>query len=421
MGRLRKIWQDQRGYTLVELIVSSMIFILISIVAVGVFVSVSQTSSKTAAQRKVQQDVRVNIEEVARTIRSSKVDYAFYRESSSDPRCRLPTDGTGSRAVSLIQTQAGPSNTPVDTRIIFFYDPGSTPAQGTGALYRYETSADAPTPACGDLFAADNGKVRLTADNVAVTGTRFFVSPVVDPAGPACANPANQACQLPKNTHPRVTVSVTVRTIGVFATNVNEQSQFSETTLQTTVGSRAYPISGLVGQPEGGTPTTPTPTPEPAPEIIVRDGNDFFLCQVTGRSDYCQDDPGHLTAVYALSGGTGGNPPFRVAYTFAVPSAGTYDLKLSYYNFPLGNLNPPSGYGYRLTARALSPNGTVQDTVNVPIENASSAANPRVGLLLSDLNLPVGTVTVVIDWTNDSYSPGVFDANLGIVNVFLEG
>ncbi|MDP9212248.1 MAG: prepilin-type N-terminal cleavage/methylation domain-containing protein, partial [bacterium] len=105
--RIRATLRDQRGYTLIELVVSSTIFILLAVVVVGVLVSVSQSSSKTAAQRKVQQDVRVNIEEVARTVRTSKIDYAFYRENAGDARCRLPGDATGSRALSLLQTKAG--------------------------------------------------------------------------------------------------------------------------------------------------------------------------------------------------------------------------------------------------------------------------------------------------------------------------
>ncbi len=415
IGRgIRGVLRDQRGYTLVELVVSSTIFILLAVVVVGVLVSVTQTSSKTAAQRKVQQDARVNIEEVARAVRTSRIDYSFYRENAGDARCRLPGDATGSRALPLLQTVAGPANTPDDsTRVVFFYDPGTAANGSEGALYRYENSADATAPTCNELFASAD-KVRLTADNVAVTATRFFVSPLTDPDGADCPGAVpNASCQLPKNTHPRVTVSATVRTKQAVALTPNEQAETSETVLQTTVGSRSYPIENLSGQSEGS-------APGPAPVILIKDGNDYALCEDSSRSDYCRSDPAKPTAVYSLSGGTGGNPVFRTAYIFSVPSAGTYDLKLSYYNFPLGGLNPPSGYSYEITAWVLLPSGWRQEVVNLPIEAAPTSSNPRGGTLIPGLSLPADDAVVVIDWANDSYQANVYDANFGIVNVSLE-
>ncbi|MDP9212249.1 MAG: hypothetical protein M3N59_03160, partial [bacterium] len=286
------------------------------------------------------------------------------------------------------------------------------------ALYRYENSSDAAAPTCDELFAFA-GNVRLTADNVAVTGTRFFVSPLTDPEGPPCPGAVpNATCQLPKNTHPRVTVSVTVRTRDAVLGS-GPQAEFSETVLQTTVGSRAYPISGLVGQSDGSAPGGGDEE-EPEPVVLIKDGNDYALCEASSRSDYCQSDPAKPTAVYALSGGTGGNPIFRTAYIFSVPSAGTYDLKLSYYNFSLGGLNPSSGYSYQVTAWVLLPSGWRQEIVNLPIENTDTSSDPRGGTLIPGIDLPEDDAVVVIDWANDSYQPGVYDANFGIVNVSLE-
>ncbi|MEJ7662385.1 MAG: hypothetical protein WKG07_23865 [Hymenobacter sp.] len=51
--------------------------------ALGSFLSVSSSANKAGAQRKVQQDVRFNIEEIARQSRSSSVNYDFYSKNGS--------------------------------------------------------------------------------------------------------------------------------------------------------------------------------------------------------------------------------------------------------------------------------------------------------------------------------------------------
>ncbi|MEX2043526.1 MAG: hypothetical protein WD926_01370 [Patescibacteria group bacterium] len=255
MRPLRRFVRDQSGYTLVELIFAATIFIIISVVAVGVLVSVLQSSSKTAAQRAVQQDIRVNIEEIARTARASGIDYEFYERNAGQPRCAIDdTPGstlpTGSNVLPLFWTEAVPGGEPNRKRVIFFFDAGVANDDFDGILYRYEADEGAPTLSCNQLFATVGSAttVRLTSPDVATTRAKFFVSPLSNPYGSPCPGPVPDVnCQLPRNTHPRVTMSVTVQTM-VDPASVTEQSEFSQTTIQTTVGTRAYPITGLVGQ-----------------------------------------------------------------------------------------------------------------------------------------------------------------------------
>lgn len=218
--------------------------------------SVLQSSSKTAAQRSVQQDARVNLEEVARTVRASSIDYEFYAkaEDEGQPRCAISgylsettgtTEITGSKALPLFWSEAIPGGSQ-QKRVVFFFDEGSPTDNTDGAIYRYETDAGAPTPSCDDVFGAAD-KVRLSAQNVAATRVKFFVSPLSSPYNDPCAI-KNSLCQVRRNTHPRVTILMTFRTPEENPQNISSQSKFSETTLQTTIGTRAYPITGLVGQ-----------------------------------------------------------------------------------------------------------------------------------------------------------------------------
>ncbi|HEY8109122.1 MAG TPA: type II secretion system protein [Patescibacteria group bacterium] len=250
--RTRGAVSGQRGYTLVELIVATAIFVTISVVAVGVLVSVLNSSSKTAARRSVQQDARVNIEEVARTVRASSIDYAFYEPG--EHRCQTNgyvNDTTGTTAINgsivlpLLWSEAVPGGEPNRKRVIFFYDPDAQ------AVYRYETPESAPPPSCSQLFSSAD-KVRLTGEGVEVTKARFFVSPIASPYKDPCAN-KNSLCQVRRNTHPRVTILMVVKTLGD-PDDLPSQARYSEMTIQTTIGSRAYPVTGLVGQaaPEEG-------------------------------------------------------------------------------------------------------------------------------------------------------------------------
>lgn len=236
------VLKDQRGYTLIELIAAMTIFAIISVVVLGALVTVIQSSAKTGAERKVQQDARYSIEEVARQTRSASIDYAFYVQNAGDPRCALATAAPNStKALALITTQAGETNAPVTQRLIFFYN--------NNAIYRYQSSTSTTTPACAAIFAADSGAQQITATNVTVMLLTFYISPNQNPYDQAACPVGNEpACNIARNTHPRVTMVMTAQSIGT-GVGVSQQSRTGTTTLQTTVGSRAYPINVLLGQP----------------------------------------------------------------------------------------------------------------------------------------------------------------------------
>ena len=237
--------RGQQGYTLVELIIAAGIFIVISVAAVGVLVSVLQSSSKTAAQRSVQQDARVNIEEIARTVRSSSIDYDFYEKAATDgePTCALPSNASGAKVLPLFWNESVAGGEPNHKRVIFFYDEGNPDDATDGAIYRYESAEETPTPTCDAVFSSGE-KVRLSSENVITTNTRFFVSPLASPYENPCADKAS-LCQVRRNTHPRVTMVIAVESLNG-PVGIDEQADFSQTTLQTTVSTRAYPITGLV-------------------------------------------------------------------------------------------------------------------------------------------------------------------------------
>lgn len=102
---------------------------------------------------------------------------------------------------------------------------------------------------------------------------------------------------------------------------------------------------------------------------------------------------------------------YTVNYQTANMNAGSYRLALTYRND--GTLPPPSGYSYRVRLRI---NGTHIRTLTLPI---TAPGTTPVTQTFSSVTLPQGTSSVSLEWTNDSYTPGSYDANLGIVKVGL--
>lgn len=223
MGRPAAIRKSQGGYTIVELIAAMAIFAIVLITAIGSFVSVQKVSQKTAASRLIQQDARFNLEQVARQTRAGQVDYNFYSNNAGDARCAI-----GNHLVlALLVTEAGTGNAPSTKRVYYYYD--------QNALWSVTSSDLSRSLTCAELFA--NKTNRQNAANVSLANLQFYISPNADPY-------QTSATSIVKNTHPRVTV-VWVTQTGT--AGGNQQSRFSQAKFETTLSTRAYPLSTPFG------------------------------------------------------------------------------------------------------------------------------------------------------------------------------
>jgi prepilin-type N-terminal cleavage/methylation domain-containing protein len=239
MNRFRQPASDQQGYTIVELVVAMTIFAIVIVVAIGAFVAVQRTSNKTTAQRKVQQDSRYNLEQLARQIRAARIDYGFYQRNSADARCNV----AGRRMLAMFVTDAAStgSSEPVVSRAFYFTDSDASTADTTDVTLYSLTQADVSvTPTCDDVIN-NVAKTKQIAEGVTLTNIQFFIIPNRDPQNTA------ESSAVVRNTHPRVTVLWTTRT-GNTGNGVTEQSRFNEDRLEMTVSTRAYPVSQTVGQ-----------------------------------------------------------------------------------------------------------------------------------------------------------------------------
>lgn len=239
-----------RGYTLIELIVSMTIFSVVIVIAVGAFVRVQHVSQKTTAQRRVEQDARFNLEQLARQIRSSKIDYNFYTLNANNPVCVVNSVTGSTKVLALLVTQAGTGGTPTTKRIFYYYKTPSVVGGVTvpGQVWTITMSDLTATPSCDAVInplASTSGRqvAQQNADTVNVTALQFYVNPVSDPYIPKA-----QPVPIENNTHPRVTV-VWSASIGTSGGNLTQQVNYSAATFEMTISSRAYPTSTTYGQP----------------------------------------------------------------------------------------------------------------------------------------------------------------------------
>ncbi len=220
--RLKSNVMTQGGYTLVELLVAMSIFTVVLITGLGSFVSVSTSANKAGAQRKVQQDARFNLEEVARQTRSSAINYEFYAGKEATP-CGIPQG-----KVLALKYTIGDDTGEAAPQFVFYYRDEGIGGITSNKLFRYLSPAAAPT--CGEvLSSAATNHESVTGENLTVSEAKFLISPGTDPA-------------VGGRVHPRATLLLTVQT-GGGASTVTEQSRSSAITVQTSVSTRVYAIT----------------------------------------------------------------------------------------------------------------------------------------------------------------------------------
>ncbi len=144
--------------------------------------------------------------------------------------------------------------------------------------------------------------------------------------------------------------------------------------------------------------------------------------------DCFKTDPDFTNEVFWLSGGADttvpgngvtppGNPA-NVTYSL-IPTSGTYNITLNYFNAPAGGtcFPPPPGYSYHI--KIDYPGGST--TADMPSYSTDNCKTLHT-YTFSDLqfaNQP--TSTLKITWDNDYWRPGVNDVNFGLQSIVYEG
>lgn len=77
--------RQRKGFTLVEVIVASSVFVAVSIIGVTVFVNVMRIQRRIILENAIYEDARFMIERIARDIRYNTIDYEEYYRANTAP------------------------------------------------------------------------------------------------------------------------------------------------------------------------------------------------------------------------------------------------------------------------------------------------------------------------------------------------
>lgn len=150
------------GFSLMEMVIATGIFLIISLATLGLFSASLQGQRTALVQTRVGREAQLILETVTRKIRGSRVDYAVYGGTVTNPVTQL----------SLIDQ--------ADSRIDFIYD---------NVNQELDISIDGSAPRS------------ISSSEAQITSLEFFIEPTTDPFGTG-NQPAVQ---------PRVTMVMTLQ------------------------------------------------------------------------------------------------------------------------------------------------------------------------------------------------------------------
>lgn len=191
----------QSGFTLVEVIMASAIFVTAMVAVADMFASINNSQRKTQSIQETSTDARFAFEAMAREARLAAIDYSYYSGSLS---------ASGESVLALRNTTNQPIRFSTQT------DPAICPSGSSACL----AVCIVETCTTGDW-------VSLTPKNVEVGYLLFYIEPLLSPF-------VSVGSGFQSNIQPRVTI--------VMQTSSTKQDDASQGDLrmQTTVSSRRY-------------------------------------------------------------------------------------------------------------------------------------------------------------------------------------
>lgn len=170
-------FKEQKGFTLLEMLVVSAIFVMAMTSMVSIFVQTNRAQKRLANSEKLQADTRYVVELIAREVRTNRIDYDFYNGEAD-------RDLTDQELIYLALRDVD------DQQIIFKFEGNKM------KICRYVS----------ELINCGNGSYyNITPDDISVISMKFFVTPITDPFVIFAADrPDNQ---------PLVTIALTTQSL----------------------------------------------------------------------------------------------------------------------------------------------------------------------------------------------------------------
>lgn len=179
----------QSGFTVIEVLVVMGLLLVVAATTVDIFSSLSKSERRVYANQRVQSDVRLVLETIAREIHQGMIDYDYYGTLSAPEQPTLALRNA--------------SGQPIKFRL----------QNGAVELSR----------------GTDSSWYPITSSALTINDLTFYVSPSTNPFAPCAGD-----CSVIPNVQPYVTITLSARAV----TLPNEQ--LYAVFVQTTLATRAY-------------------------------------------------------------------------------------------------------------------------------------------------------------------------------------
>ena len=80
INKKNNILKKQRGFTLMEVLVSMSIFVIVMLASFTIYAAILKASQRTTAYTRIQQEAQLIMEVLAKKIRTTRVDYQYYAD-----------------------------------------------------------------------------------------------------------------------------------------------------------------------------------------------------------------------------------------------------------------------------------------------------------------------------------------------------
>ncbi len=192
--------ENKKGFTLIEILVASAIFVTATVMVTDIFVRVNNVQRKTQGIQTTATDARFSFEVMAREARVSEIDYLYYGGT---------VNLDGETELALITASQ-------DTIRFGLQSGAACPTGTTSCLAICITN----TCAAGDWES-------ITPQGINISNLIFYIYPDVSPFIVSGLGYDN-------NSQPRVTIVMTTTNI------TNDEVERASFTIQTTVSTRIY-------------------------------------------------------------------------------------------------------------------------------------------------------------------------------------
>lgn len=212
--------ESQKGFTLMEIMVSTTIFAIVAVAMLSLFNYVLKINRKTEALRQASQGMRNFVEFLVKEIRNGQIDYYVangqtYTAGISGSPCAPPgavgSAVTGAKTYAFKENKLGIINTENTQLCFYLADNQTVPVYAGAGVFSGNAVTSRPVK---NLMMAKAGIVTaqtLNPPNFSVKKLMFLIRPVCDPYtyGPS-ATPPGPGCADYANNYPKIQPSVTM-------------------------------------------------------------------------------------------------------------------------------------------------------------------------------------------------------------------